>query len=316
MPDQGYATIESLSQDLLASNRELRETHAAVQRFVPLEFIDRLEKRSIREVQRGDHVEAEMNVMFCDIRDFTALVEGMGAREAFDFVNGYLRRMEPVVHRHGGFINQYLGDCIMALFPACGDAAVQAGVEMCGALDALNRERRARGRGDRDIDIGIGVNAGSLMLGTIGGAERLAGGVIGDAVNVASRVESLTKVYGTRFVLSEDTVSSLADPARFSLRELDRVIVRGRRDPVSVHEVLDVLDDTTREARRATLECFAEARALFRAGDLSRARKGFQKCLERDPADRAAAFYVERCAGHAATGEPASWRPGIDLSGD
>ncbi|MGH0034104.1 MAG: adenylate/guanylate cyclase domain-containing protein [Myxococcota bacterium] len=289
-------SVESLSRDLIASNEELRETNAAVTRFVPFEFIEHLDKRSIRDVTLGDHVEAEMNVMFCDIRAFTGLVADMDAKQAFDFINGYLRRMEPVIHAHGGFVNQYLGDCIMALFPENGDAALAAGIEMSSALRDLNREQREDDSRARPIEIGIGVNAGPLMLGTIGGTRRLSGGVIGDAVNIASRVEALAKVYGTRFIVTDRSVASLVDPSRFALRELDRVVVRGRRDSISVFEVLDALDEQTRELRLSNLVRFAEARTLLGAGEDSRAREGFAACLERDPTDGASALYLDRLA--------------------
>ncbi len=309
---RSFATIESLSEDLMASNRELRATNAAVKRFVPYEFLERLDKRSIAEVERGDHVEADMNVMFCDIRAFTGLVAGMGSEEAFGFINGFLRRMEPVIHRHGGFVNQYLGDCIMALFPAEGDAALQAGIEMTSALRSMNGEN-GDGSPEKDVGMGIGVNAGSLMLGTIGGTERLSGGVIGDAVNLAARTESLTKVYGAPFVVTAQTVASLRDPGRFSLRELDRVVIQGRRDPVSIHEVIDALDDAERAARRSNLEAFGAAGDHYRAGDLAQARRGFEACLARDPDDRAAELWLDRCRG--TESEPEPWGSARDRMG-
>jgi class 3 adenylate cyclase len=287
-------TVESLSEELIASNEELRETNSAVTRFVPYEFIERLDKRSIREVALGDHVEAQMNVMFCDIRAFTGLVAAMDAKQAFDFINRFLKRMEPLIHAHDGFVNQYLGDCIMALFPAAGDSALRAGIEMSRALSAMNGERRGRGASGAELRIGIGVNAGPLMLGTIGGTERLSGGVIGDAVNIASRVEALTKVYDTTFVVTDRTVASLTDPSPFDLRELDRVTVRGRSDPIAIFEVIDALDEPVRSARQANVQRFAEARALFASDDLALARKAFEACRERDPSDRASAFYLER----------------------
>lgn len=289
-----YSTIESLSRELKDSNEELRQTNAAVMRFVPFEFIDRLDRRSIREVGPGDHVETDMNVMFCDIRGFTGLVEGMDAKEAFDLVNDYLGRMEPVIHAHDGFVNQYLGDCIMALFPREGDRAIRAGIEMSAVARAMNRSRGGNPRGEGDFRIGIGLNAGSLMLGTIGGDERLSGGVIGDAVNIASRVEALTKVYGTVFAVTDRTLRSVSDPSPFSLRELDRVVVRGRRERIGVFEVLDALDGETRNARLANLDRFAEARALFAAGALDRAREEFETCLVRDVTDRSSALYIDR----------------------
>lgn len=292
--NDSFRTIETLSQDLLESNRELRETNAAVTRFVPYEFLERLDKRSLSEVKLGEHVEADMNVMFCDIRAFTGLVEGMDSEEAFAFINRFLQRMEPVIHAHGGFVNQYLGDGIMALFPAEGDAAIRAGIEMTEALRSMNREQ-GDGNLTKEVQMGIGLNAGSLMLGTIGGTERLSGGVIGDAVNIASRVEALTKIYGTPFVTTGETVASLAERRDFELREIDRVTVRGRQDAISVYEVIDALDEESRSNRIANRDHFDPALRLYLEGQWALALPGFEECCVRDPLDRAAELLAERC---------------------
>ena len=305
---RSYDTIETLSKDLLASNEGLRETNRAVVRFVPFEFLRILKKDSIREVRRGDCIEKEMSIMFCDIRSFTPLVESMTPDDAFRFVNSFTEWMEPPIHNHGGFINQYLGDCIMALFPTGADEAVRAGIDMELALDGFNNARREGRPFRKATRIGIGINTGSLMVGTIGGPDRLDNAVIGDAVNVASRVESLTKLYGTSFLISGNTYRGLSNASAYQFRQLDRVVVQGRSEPVPIYEVLDGLDVETREAKLHTRERFDEARSAYANQAFAQAEKLFGECLTRSPNDAAAKLYIARCRRLVAQGAPRNWQ--------
>ncbi len=274
-------------------------------RFVPLEFLQQLGRKSLLGVSTGDHVEKEMSVLFSDIRGFTSLIEGLGPSESFAFINDYLRFMEPAVRDHGGFIDSYEGDAVMALFAGGADDAVRAGVASQRALVRFNAERVANGK--RPIAIGVGINTGPLMLGTIGTDQRLKCGVIGDAVNLASRVEGMTKRYGASLLVTEFTRARMRDPAAYAMRAIDRVRVRGRAEAVTVYEVLDALDDTARARRAATGAAFAAAWEAYRRGDMAVAGRGFGEVLGRDPGDGAALLFRGRCERYAATGVPDGW---------
>src|ERR687886_1812196 len=165
---------------------ELFQLNKAYARFVPNQFLQFLEKSSIIDVELGDQVQLEMSVLFSDIRDFTTLSETMTPEDNFKFINSYLSRMEPVINENHGFIDKYIGDAIMALFSGEADHAVKAGIAMMHRLVEYN-QYCARA-GCAQIQIGIGINTGSLMLGTVGGPNRMDGTVISDAVNLASRV--------------------------------------------------------------------------------------------------------------------------------
>ncbi|MCB9763988.1 MAG: adenylate/guanylate cyclase domain-containing protein [Alphaproteobacteria bacterium] len=302
---RSYDTIERLGDELRASNQDLEQTNQAVQRFVPYEFLRQLGKRSVRDIERGDNVALEMEVLFCDLRSFTTLVESKEPADAFSFINRYLRHMEPAVHAHGGFINQYLGDCIMALFPSGADAAMDAAVELLRSLERFNAEQRARG--DVEVGVSIGLSSGKIMMGTIGGMDRLDSGVIGDAVNLAARLEAMTRLYGAVMIVSERTIDRLEDPARFTLRELDRVVVKGKTEPIRIFELLDGLPEEQRAGRAATAARFAEGLALFRARRFGEAEDAFVDCLERCPGDEAARLYLDRCEEMARSGPPRGW---------
>jgi len=274
----------------LLQNLNLRDSF---KRFVPFEFLALLEKNSIQDVNASDNVSLNMHVMFTDLRDFTLMSERMGPAAVFALLNEYLGVMEPQIASAGGFINQYQGDAIMALFTGESDGAVHAAVRMWNALGALNQERSKRGEGA--LRAGIGINSGDLLLGAIGCSKRLDSNVVGDAPNLASRVEGMTKVYGARVLISGSTYAQLTRPGDFTFRELDRVIVAGKTEPVEVYELLDVDPETLRQQKTRTATRFAQGLHCYRAGEFHQARLIFADCLVKAPLDEAAALYIGRC---------------------
>lgn len=271
----------------------LSATEMAYGRFVPLQFLRLLKRPSIVDVQLGDHVEQEMTLLFSDIRDFTALSESILPAENFRFINSYLSTMEPVVARHNGIIDKYIGDGIMALFPGSADDAVRSGVDMLYQLATYNLGRSHAGF--VPIRIGIGINTGLVMMGTVGGHNRMDSTVIGDAVNLASRLEGLTKNYGTPLVISANTLHALEDPEAYSIRFIDRLRIKGRYQAQSVFEVFDADPEPLRLAKQATLHTFEEALAFYHLGRADLAQPLLQDCLRIAPDDRAVRVYLERC---------------------
>jgi len=217
----------------------------------------------------------------------------LGAERAFALLNEYLQAMEPEISACHGFINQFLGDGFVALFPRGADTAIAAAIGMGRALAELNANRRARG--DVPFRIGIGINSGELTLGAIGGEQRLDCNVVGDAVNLASRVEGLTKLYGAMGLVTDATIARLSEPGRYAMRELDRVLVVGRTTPVVLHELLDLDSADRRESKRSAIADFRCGLAAYRDGDFKAAIPAFARCLEACADDRTAALYVQRC---------------------
>ncbi|MEG4859279.1 adenylate/guanylate cyclase domain-containing protein [Microcoleus sp. K1-B6] len=272
---------------------ELFQLNKAYQRFVPNQFLQFLEKSSIIDVELGDQVQLEMSVLFSDIRDFTTLSESMTPEDNFRFINAYLSRMEPVINENNGFIDKYIGDAIMALFSGEADHGVKAGIAMLQSLVEYNQHRANSGYGP--IQIGIGINTGSLMLGTVGGQNRMEGTVISDAVNLASRVESLTKNYGVSLLITQETYSRLENLSQYAIRTLDTVKVKGKSEAVTVYEVFDCDPLEIKEGKLATLELFAEARANYLEGKLAEAARLFAECWHQNQGDAVAKIYWERC---------------------
>ena len=279
---------DRVRRESYARQLELTESFA---RFVPSQFIKYLNKRDITEVQLGDAVQTNMTVLFCDIRDFTSLSESMAPRENFEFLNAFWGRLGPVVRKNGGFIDKYMGDAVMALFPESADQALAAGLEMRGALAKYNEGRRRKDR--REIRIGIGINTGGLIIGAMGDQARLEGTVIADAVNLASRLEESTKTYGITTLISGETLGALSHPEQVLYRRLGLIRVKGKRREVDVYEVFDGDEDGKRELKTITREVFERGVELALQGDETSARACFEEVLSLHPDDRAAGRLME-----------------------
>ncbi len=271
---------------------ELDKTNQAYSRFVPKEFLYLLDQESIINVKLGDQVQMDMSVLFADIRSFTALSEQMTPQENFNFINAYLGRVSPVIRQHGGFIDKYIGDAIMALFPGMPDDALAAAVAMQHEVAAYNLQRQKRGR--TPLRIGISVHTGSLMLGTIGEQERIEGTVISDVVNVASRLEGLTKRYEASIVVSAQTMTQLETPQKYRHRFLEKVKVKGKKEPISVFEVLDGGPAVKLILKQKTRSDFEQALVCFYNQDFTEANKYLARVLAINPTDKAAQLYHER----------------------
>lgn len=262
-------------------------------RFVPYTMLSLLEKDDIKEIQLGDQTEKELTILFADIRDFTKLSETLTPKENFDFINSYLGQMDTVISNHGGIIDKFLGDGIMAIFPTCTDTAVNCSILMLKQLEKFNKSRQQKG--ELPTKIGIGLNTGLCMLGTVGGPSRMECTVISDAVNIASRLESLTKKYNVKLLIGENAYSSLRDTSMFSIRFIDRVIVKGKSQPQSIYEVYDSDSYKSKRLKTLTKPLFEEALANYHYKEIDTAKHLLKKCLALNPDDRPVQVYLERC---------------------
>ena len=298
-----YRNLETaLEQERVAKQAQI-EINRAYSRFVPQEFLRLLGQQNIINVELGDHVLREMTVLFSDIRSFTSLSEKLSPKENFQFINSYLRVMGPVVREHNGFIDKYIGDAIMALFPTPEDG-FRAAVAMLQALKEFNAQRVREG--STEIGIGIGINTGELMLGTIGEHNRMEGTVISDTVNLASRLEGLNKFYGTSLITTLATMQTYA-PAGYEYRKLGLVHIVGKKEPVAVVEVFSPETDALFDARLRNVKRFHEGVELYQRADFAGAARLFQEVLEDVPGDQVPALYMGRAIYYQENGTPLDW---------
>ena len=285
---------QELASEIRAQNQTLEELSKSYSRFVPFGFLQLLDRDSIQAVLPGDHAGLDMTVLYADLRDFTSLSETFGPAKTFALLNDFLAIIEPSIANNGGFINHFQGDAITALFPNGADAAFTAAKDMWAALRTFNVVRSARG--EELLRMGIGINSGELMLGAIGGMERMDVNVVGDAVNLTARTEGLTKLFGANCILTEFAVQRLKEPERFALRELDRAIVSGRSDSVRIYELIDCDDADVRQSKLLSAPSFARGLDLYRNGDFAKAIGAFVEVLGSVGGDSAAGLYIQRCA--------------------
>ena len=254
---------------------EIGQLNRAYERFVPKEFLLLLNKENITEVQIGDHAEMPMSILFADIRSFTSLSERLTPTENFRFLNSYLGLMGPVIRRNHGIIDKFIGDAIMALFRDSPDDAVRGALEMLRSLHWYN-DGRARA-GYSSIRIGIGIHSGNVMLGTIGEHYRMESSVVSDAVNLASRIEMLTKPYRVDLLISEGTFQGLTSPNDYQIRLVDLATVRGRTTPVRLYEVYDEEEAEVRAFKQEHQTEFEAAVELFHQEHTKRPSRSLKK---------------------------------------
>ncbi|TMM49557.1 AAA family ATPase [Sulfitobacter sabulilitoris] len=289
---------------------ELARVSTAYERFVPVEFLKFLDRDSILDIGLGDNVARRMTVMFSDIRGFTSIAEKSNPSETFRFLNDYFGRVGPVVKANNGVVNQFLGDGMMSLFPGNPDEGVKAAVEIQREIRRINVDREAVRHSP--VGTGIGLHTGDLIMGIIGDAHRLNGNVISDAVNLASRLEGVTAIYGAGIAVSEDVISAMSEPDRYPHRMLDTVRVIGRELPVVVYEVFAADPPESARLKAATRDAFEGAHADLRNARFGRAAEQFARIADQNPLDAGAKRLAERASRLAEKGAPDDWS-GIEI---
>ncbi len=293
---------EFLEQRVQERTVELNALNQAYERFVPREFLSHLHKKSITAVGLGDQVLQEMTMMFTDVRDFTTISAGLTPQENINFLNAYLGLVSPIIRQHNGFIDKYIGDGVVALFPDRPEDAVQAAVAMQQALKEFNQTS-----GHPMIQIGAGLHTGPVMIGIIGEEERMQSTVISDAVNLTARLESLTKDYGVSIIISQPTMQALSAPDKYKTRRLDHVHIKGKPEPLIVHEIFEGDSVEIVAKKTATRQTFENGMDLYQSRQFAEASVHFSNVLREYPKDKAAEIYLERAARYMVQGAPADW---------
>ncbi len=270
------------------------EDQSYIHRFIPREFLDKLQRESLADVKLGDHAEHEMTVFFSDIRDFTFLSESLTPQQNFNFLTSYLKNVTPIIRKHGGFVDKYLGDGVMALFDGDAADAVASSVELQEQLAEYNRGRRLAGY--VSIKVGMGLHRGKLMLGTIGAEDQMQTTVIADAVNLASRIEGMTKTFGVSMLLSSTVVAGLPKDHKYLLRCLGAVAAKGKTQSIDIYECFDNDEPELREHKIKTGPQFSVAMEEFRKGKLLTAGKIFARIAEFNENDSVAVYFRDRCS--------------------
>ncbi len=299
--------------ELSKQRRKLEEQqriNAVTSKFVPTAFLTSLGKNNIMDVTLGDSVEQEVTVMFSDIRDYTTLSETMTPQENFRFVNAFNQRMGPIIQSHNGFVNQYLGDAIMALFKDSAENSLLAAIQMQEQLTDYNRQRTVEGL--VPIQMGIGLHTGPLIMGIIGDDKRMDAATISDAVNTASRIEGLTKHFKVNILLSEACLQQIHSKDEFHFRCLGEVQLKGKKEPIGIYECMDGDLPHIREKKIGTDSLFDDGLNKYLSRQFSQASSAFKEVIEINPADLTARFFYERSIICQQNGVAADWT-GVEI---
>ncbi|TND09428.1 MAG: family 3 adenylate cyclase [Bacteroidetes bacterium] len=267
-------------------------------KFVPAQFMDKIAKDGIESIKAGNAEKGEVTVMFSDIRSFTGLSESMSPDEVFRMLNEYLSYVEPPIRTNNGFVDKYMGDGIMALFEdgnhrSSGYHAVMAALAMQDAMKLFNARRESASL--PVLQTGIGLHTGQVIMGTLGGNERMDSTAIGDAVNLASRIEGMTKMYGASLLASEITVKMFGENHGLYIRFVDNVIAKGKTEPVGIWQIIGRKTDPALAVYAALVPAFEEALQEFRKKNFDSAKRKFESCLVILPGDTVSQIYLERC---------------------
>jgi len=291
------ATQAAISIENARYYRQINDLNKAYERFVPKSFLGQLEKESILDIALGDQVSRNMTVLFADIRGFTTISEQLSPTQVFSLLNEVWGMLNPLIDNHQGIIDKYIGDAIMALFPENPQHALHAAVDMQKTLIQFNKFRGNKGL--FPIRMGMGLHCGSMILGTVGSDARLNTTVIGDTVNVASRLESLSKQLDASILLTSTMVERVKDRSAFWLRDIGRLSVKGKTENLSVYQEYSSATPELKvkiDEHHSLFSAYLEAREMQHTEQASAMLKRY---LELVPNDTVAQYYRLMDGGNA-----------------
>ena len=276
-------------------------------KYVSPSVVDELIKGDLETTLAGHR--RSLTVLFSDLRSFTTLSEKLGPQKTTRLLNTYFDEMIPVVFKHNGTLDKLMGDAIMAFFGApiaLTDHPVEAAstaLEMTTALHHLKRTHSLPGIDN--LDLGIGLNTGQVTVGNLGSQEFMDYTIIGDAVNLASRLEGLNKTYGTRIIISEFTAAALSDA--FCVRKLDHVRVKGKKESVTILELMGFTEQMS-SGTAQLVKAFESALEAYAQRQWRSAQKLLKQILSVSPQDGPSLLYMRRIAEFQLSPPPADWR--------
>ena len=299
-------TFNLMVEEISNYSKHLTQANKAYERFVPKQFLLQLDKKDITQINLGDQVEKEMSILFSDIRSFTAISENLSPEENFEFLNNYLDSIAPQIEQNHGFIERFIGDGVVALFPDSSADHCKTAVQIYESVKELNLKRQEKKF--PAIEIGIGLHSGRLILGTIGEENRMNSTVISEAMSISERLEDLTKVFGVHIIASETQLQSQAKQEGISIskfvqekncRLIGNIKIRGSRTTgrLDIYDVFGCESPDQIDLRSKTCSKLTEAIDMIRNNkeNMSSALKVFREIHKLNPKDNVAKLYIERC---------------------
>lgn len=292
--------------------QHITSTNQVTFRFVPQAFLKYLGKESILDLRLGDQIERDMSILVSNIRNFYHLSKKMTPQENFKFLNSYLSRFGPVVRKHEGVVNKYLGGGIMALYPRHADTAIASAVEMRAKLDIYNQHRANMNY--ESVELGIALHKGPIMIGIIGEEERMDGSVISDVVMITEALEKMCVTLGAPILATENFMDSLTDRNVFDHRYLGIVTIPEHDQPIPLYDIYHGDDRQVYRLKHETKALFESAVTMFQQGRFFDAREAFVEVIRANRWDKAAKLYFSIADQLYRQGATEQWNGSLHVS--
>lgn len=306
-----YLELEQAKEELVAKKKQLNKQNKYLsksnvlladvfKKFVPEQFLERIAKQGIENIQYGYAERVNLSVLFSDIRFFTNMAEFLDPKLLLEILNKYFYSMSHQIDLNGGFIDKFIGDAIMSLFERAkqgnlshATAALNAAIGM--QLSIKNISQEIQSLTGFPLRVGIGIHSGEVILGTVGQEKRMNSTVLGNTVNVASRIERMTKEFGVNIIVSEDALKLIDDLYKYQYRNLGLVKIRGVQNAINLYEFFESDDEKVREGKYKTVLYFNRGVEYLIESNWEEAKKEFQASLKIYPDDNAAKYLLAQC---------------------
>ncbi len=284
-----FAQSMILSTKFALAFRESEQLNSSMSRFVPSAFLGFLKKNSLLDVNLGNAIKKELTILFLDIRGFTTLSEKLSTDDTFKLLNEVFEKLNPCIFKNKGVIDKFIGDAILALFETP-EEAIGAAIEMQLELSNYNFQRRKENLSE--LKVGIGINTGMVTLGTVGSKDRMNTTVIGDAVNLAARLESITKEFKVEILASDKTVSKLKK--EFQTRKVATVKVKGKIEENDIYEIFDFQSPEFISLKNKQKENLELALNCFKIGEFEKSKNYFEEIKKEISTDFIPDYYLTK----------------------
>ncbi|MCK4777359.1 MAG: adenylate/guanylate cyclase domain-containing protein, partial [Actinomycetia bacterium] len=308
-----------LNIDLEKEKEKLENQKNAIQRFVPEEFLDLLDKDSITKISPEDHRLLDMSIGFYCIPALSRILREVSELEVINFFNDYFKRSIPIVYKNHGFLDKLMGDTVLVLFPkiqeAAGLSSADNALKSCiGILELIVKINKYRKRKNLEpVNCVMGLNTGPLILGAVGSRERISTTAIGNTVNIAARLTSLTSYYDNNIIISDFTYKKLKEVGKYSIREIDSIFVKGKNDPVVIYEVFDSDPENIKQMKNLTKADLMLGLIHYKMRNFTDAINFFKSASALFPDDPVTNIYITRCENYIKNPPPEDWKGAVRL---
>ncbi len=282
------SSLEKINHNYKEKENLVRQADLEAQKFIPKQFLKFLGKSSITELELGNQVQKRATTFFCDIVSSTKMSSSLSLEENFNFINSYLNVVSPIIRKYEGFVDKYMGDGILAVFSRP-ERAIECATAICRAIEVKNKSQKAL----PDVDARISIHTGEVVFGIVGEEERKSPTIISDVVNLASKMEEINKLMGTKVIFSKDSLNEIPTKYNFAYRYIGSISI-DNADSASLFESLEVYPRKKRDRLVHLKRTFEEGVRKYNDGEYEKARSDFKEVLEFVSDDKASYVYFNK----------------------